>query len=59
MILVALAFWLGGFTMFALAFVSSSGWKVAAIVVGVWSIFKGVFDLVAAFHYRGLKHEFA
>jgi uncharacterized membrane protein HdeD (DUF308 family) len=136
-ILIAVAFWLGGFTMFAFGFVTTGGWRVAAIVfgllglaagvaalvwpkptlvvlgvfvawyllirgifdivislahthvrgwwlgliagvveialgawaignpdrsvllivsiIGVWSIFKGVFDLIAAFHYRGLK----
>jgi uncharacterized membrane protein HdeD (DUF308 family) len=136
-ILIALAFWLGGFTMFAFGFVTPGGWRVTAIVlgvlglaagvaalvwpaptlvvlgvlvawyllirgvfdivislshthvrgwwlgllagvveialgawavgnpdrsvllivsiIGVWSIFKGVFDLVAAFHYKGLK----
>lgn len=140
-ILIAVAFWLGGFTMFAVAFVSSGGWRIAAIVfgvlglaagvaalvwpeptlvvlgvlvawyllirgifdlvislshthvrgwwlgllagiveialgawaignpdrsvlllvsiIGVWSIFRGVFDLVAAFHYRGLKRQLA
>src|SRR5262249_22708283 len=28
-------------------------------IIGVWTIFKGVFDLVAAFHYRGLQHQLA
>src|SRR5215471_15968528 len=77
-ILIAVAFWLGAFTMFALAFVSSGGWGIVGIalgawaignpdrstlllitIIGVWTIFKGVFDLVAAFHYRGLKHQLA
>jgi uncharacterized membrane protein HdeD (DUF308 family) len=140
-ILIALAFWLGGFTMFALAFVSSGGWRIGAIVfgvlalaagvaalvwpeptlvvlgvfvawyllirgifdivislahthvhgwwlgllagiveialgawavgnperstlllitiIGVWAIFRGMVDLIAAFHYRGLKHDLA
>ena len=140
-ILIALAFFMGGFTMFALAFVTSGAWKwmgiiggviaigagIAALVwpkptlvvlgvfvawyllfrgifdiaialsnthvrgwwlglvagiiaiglgawaignperstlllitiIGIWTIFKGVFDLVAAFHYRGMKKALA
>ena len=140
-ILIAVSFWLGAVTMFALAFVSSGGWKVTAIIggvlaigagiaalvwpdptlvvlgvfvawyllirgifdiaialththlrgwwlgliagvvgiglgawaignphrsvlllisiIGIWTIFKGVFDLVAAFHYRDLKKTLA
>jgi uncharacterized membrane protein HdeD (DUF308 family) len=140
-ILIALAFFMGGFTMFALAFVSAGGWRIMAIIggvvaigagiaalvwpeptlvvlgvfvawyllfrgifdiaislshtqvrgwwlgliagivaialgawaignpdrstlllitiIGVWTIFKGVFDLVAAFHYRDLKQALA
>lgn len=140
-ILIALAFFMGGFTMFALAFVTAGGWRVMAIIggvvaiaagvaalvwpkptlvvlgvfvawyllfrgifdialalshtnvrgwwlgliagivaialgawaignpdrstlllitiIGVWTIFKGVFDLVAAFHYRDLKQALA
>lgn len=140
-ILIALAFFMGGFTMFALAFVTSGAWRwmgiiggviaigagIAALVwpkptlvvlgvfvawyllfrgifdiaialsnthvrgwwlglvagiiaiglgawaignperstlllitiIGIWTIFKGVFDLVAAFHYRGMKKALA
>lgn len=28
-------------------------------IIGIWTIFKGVFDLVAAFHYRGMKKALA
>jgi uncharacterized membrane protein HdeD (DUF308 family) len=140
-ILIALAFFMGGFTMFAVAFVATGGWRVMGIIggviaigagiaalvwpeptlvvlgvfvawyllfrgifditialtnthirgwwlgliagivaiglgawaignpdrstlllitiIGVWTIFKGVFDLVAAFHYRDMKKALA
>ena len=28
-------------------------------IIGIWTIFKGVFDLVAAFHYRGMEKALA
>ena len=28
-------------------------------IIGVWTIFRGLVDLTAAFHYRGLKHDLA
>lgn len=45
-ILIAVSFWLGAFTMFALAFVSSGGWKVVAIVGGLLAIGAGIAALV-------------
>jgi uncharacterized membrane protein HdeD (DUF308 family) len=45
-VLIAVAFWLGAFTLFALAFVSVGGWRVAAIVAGVLAIGAGIAALV-------------
>lgn len=45
-ILIALAFFMGGFTMFALAFVSAGGWRVMAIIGGVVAIAAGIAALV-------------
>jgi uncharacterized membrane protein HdeD (DUF308 family) len=45
-ILIALAFFMGGFTMFALAFVATGGWRWMAIIGGVIAIGAGIAALV-------------
>jgi len=41
-ILIAVAFWLGAMTLFALAMVTSGGWRVLTIVAGILAIAAGV-----------------
>ena len=45
-ILIALAFFMGGFTMFALAFVTTGGWRWMGIIGGVIAIGAGIAALV-------------
>jgi uncharacterized membrane protein HdeD (DUF308 family) len=45
-ILIAVAFWLGGVTLFALAAVSQGGWRVMTIIGGIVAIAAGVVALV-------------
>src|SRR5262245_44790987 len=45
-ILIAIAFWLGGITQFALAFVLTGGWRWIAIVGGILAMAAGLAALV-------------
>ncbi|HXY92791.1 MAG TPA: DUF308 domain-containing protein [Acidimicrobiia bacterium] len=45
-ILIAVAFWLGAMTLFALAMVTSGGWRVLTIVAGILAIAAGVAAIV-------------
>ena len=45
-ILIAVAFWLGAFTQFALAFVVRGGWRVLTIVAGVIALGAGIAAIV-------------
>src|SRR5262245_56601466 len=45
-ILIAFAFWIGAFTMFALAFVTRGGWRVVAIIGGILAVGAGIAALV-------------
>lgn len=45
-ILIAIAFWLGAFTQFALAMVTSGGWRVLTIVSGILAVAAGIAAIV-------------
>src|SRR5262249_42314034 len=45
-LLIALAFWLGAFTMFTVAAVTDGGWRITAMVGGIVAIAAGVAALV-------------
>jgi uncharacterized membrane protein HdeD (DUF308 family) len=45
-ILIAVAFWLGAMTQFALAAVTSGGWRVLAIIGGILAIGAGIAAIV-------------
>jgi uncharacterized membrane protein HdeD (DUF308 family) len=45
-ILIAVAFWLGGFTLFALAAITHGGWRVLTIIGGIFAIGAGIAAIV-------------
>jgi uncharacterized membrane protein HdeD (DUF308 family) len=45
-ILIAVAFWLGALSLFAIAYVASGGWRVFSIILGVLAVGAGIAALV-------------